>query len=129
MEAWFLEVRAVHVGAAIASGALFTLRAAALNLGAGWPLRRGVRSLAYVVDTILLVAAVTLTTIIGQYPIVNDWLTAKLLLLFAYILLGYQALRARSRTRRLLCLAGAVATFLFIVSVARTHNPLGILAG
>ena len=128
MEAYFIELRALHVSAAIASFTLFGLRAIALDRGAGWPLRRGVRRLSYAVDTILLAAAVTLTTIICQYPIRNDWLTAKLLLLGIYILLGYQALRAPARRTRLLCLAAAAATFLFIVSVARSHEPLGIFA-
>jgi uncharacterized membrane protein SirB2 len=129
MDDYYPAFRALHVGAVIASGSLFLLRALALNLaGAAWPLRRPVRSLAYVVDSALLAAAIALAAIIGQYPFANAWLTAKLLLLILYIVLGYRALRAPTRVSRLICLAGAAATFLFIVSVARAHDPLGIFA-
>ena len=127
VEAWYFELRSVHIAAVAASGTLFLIRALAFNLaGAAWPLSRPVRSLAYAVDSVLLAAAVALAITIGQYPLVDGWLTAKLLLLILYIVLGYRALRAPKRTTRLLCLAGAATAFLFIVSVARAHHPLGI---
>lgn len=130
MHAWYPELRILHIAAVIASGTLFAIRALAVNLtGAGWPMRRPVRILAYAIDTTLLVAAIMLTTVIGQYPLVHAWLTAKLVLLLLYILLGYAALRGRTDAVRLACLAGAVATYGFIVTVARAHNPLGLLAG
>lgn len=129
MEAYYPAFWALHVGAAIASGSLFLLRALALNFaGAVWPLSRPVRSLAYAVDSALLAAAIALAIVTGQYPLVDGWLTAKLLLLILYIVLGYRTLRAPRRVSRLICLAGAAATFLFIVSVARAHDPLGIFA-
>lgn len=129
MEGFYFALRAIHIGAVIASGALFLVRALAFNLaGAAWPMTRPVRLAAYAIDTILLTAAVALAITIGQYPFVDGWLTAKLLLLVLYILLGYRALRGRTLGLRLACLAGAAATFLFIVSVARAHDPLGIFA-
>ena len=130
LDVYYAELRTLHIGAVIASGTLFTTRALALNLaGAAWPMHRPVRLLAYVIDTVLLAAALILTTIVGQYPFVDAWVSAKLLLLIGYILLGYRALRGPTLAARMTCLAGAVVTFLFIVSVARAHDPLGILAG
>lgn len=130
MEAWYPELRILHIGAVLASGTLFAVRALALNLaGALWPMKRPVRVLAYAIDTTLPTAAIMLTTVIGQYPLVSAWLTAKLVLLVLYILLGYAALRGRTHAVRLICLAGAIATYGFIVTVARAHNPLGLLAG
>lgn len=130
MHAWYPELRILHIGAVIASGALFAVRTLAMNLaGARWPMRRPVRILAYAIDTTLLAAAIMLTTVIGQYPFVSAWLTAKLVLLVLYILLGYAALRGRTHAVRLICLAGAIATYGFIVTVARAHHPLGLLAG
>jgi uncharacterized membrane protein SirB2 len=130
MEAYYFELRALHIGAVIASGALFTVRALAVNLaGARWPLTRPVRMFSYAVDGLLLVAAVLLTTVIRQYPFVNAWLTAKLVLLVVYILLGYAALRGHTRARRLACLVAALGTYGFIVTVARAHDPLGFLTG
>lgn len=130
LDAYYLELRALHIGAVIASGTLFASRAVALNLAtAAWPLKRPVRLLAYAIDTTLLAAALILTTIVGQYPFVHGWVTAKVLLLIVYIVLGYRALRGPSLTARMSCLAGAVVTFLFIVTVARAHDPLGLFAG
>jgi uncharacterized membrane protein SirB2 len=126
---WYSGLRALHIGAATASGALFLMRALAVNLaGATWPMTRPVRILSYLVDTVLLAAAIALTTIIHQYPLADGWLSAKLLLLILYILLGYRALRGPSRAARLVCLVAAVVVFLFIVSVAHAHDPLGLLA-
>ena len=130
MDSFYFELRTIHIGAAIASGSLFLARAVAFNLaGAAWPLAPPFRILSHVIDTILLAAAVALAVTIGQYPFVDGWLTAKLLLLVIYVLLGYRALRGRTRGARLACLLGAATIFLFIVSVARAHDPLGIFAG
>lgn len=130
MGSYYLELRTLHIAAVIASGSLFLVRALALNLSrADWPLTRPVRILAYAIDTVLLAAAIALAIIIGQYPFVDSWLTAKVLLLVLYILLGYRALRGATLAGRLACLGAAAATFLFILGIARAHHPLGILAG
>jgi uncharacterized membrane protein SirB2 len=79
-----------------------------------------------VIDSLLLAAAIALTTIIHQYPFVQAWLTVKVVLLVVYIVLGVFALR-RGRTRAIRAgfFAAAMIVFLFIVSVARAHDPLG----
>jgi uncharacterized membrane protein SirB2 len=129
MESFYLEIRAVHMGSALASGGLFALRALALNLfGARWPLASWLRYLAWTVDTVLLTAALMLMTIIHQIPGADAWLTVKVLLVAAYIVLGYFALRGATPRARLLSLAGAAACFGFIYTVARAHHPLGLFA-
>jgi uncharacterized membrane protein SirB2 len=86
------------------------------------------RYLTYTIDTVLLTAALMLVTILHQYPFVQAWLTVKVLLLVAYVLLGTFALkRARTRRSRAICYVAALAVFLFIASVARAHHPLGVL--
>jgi len=62
--------------------------------------RRWVRVLPHVVDTALLASAIALAVALGQYPLVNGWLTAKLAGLLAYIVLGSIALK-RGRTRKI----------------------------
>lgn len=129
MEEFYLQIRAVHIASVIASGALFLIRGVAFNLcGWRWALALPLRYLSWTVDTILLTAALMLTTIIHQYPVVDDWLTVKVVLLVPYIVLGYMALRGSSRKVRLASFAGAVLTFLYIYSVARAHDPLGFIA-
>jgi uncharacterized membrane protein SirB2 len=82
----------------------------------------------YAIDSVLLTAALMLSTILEQYPFVHSWLTAKVLLLVAYIVLGSFALkRARRPAVRAVCLIAALATFVMIYSIARAHHPLGLL--
>ena len=127
MEAFYLEIRAVHIGTVILSGLLMLLRALAYNgLGASWAMAWPVRYLSYAIDTILLTAALMLTTIIQQYPFVDGWLTIKVLLLVVYIMLGYNALRGATSRVRWASLAGAALVYAFIISIARAHVPLGI---
>ena len=129
MEAFYLEIRAVHIGAVILSGLLMLLRGLARNtLDATWVMAWPVRSLSYTIDTLLLTAALMLTTIIQQFPFVDSWLTMKVLLVVAYIILGYNALRGRTIKARWASLGGAALVYGFIVTIARAHSPLGIFA-
>jgi uncharacterized membrane protein SirB2 len=126
---WFPQILALHVGAVVISGTLFALRGAGRMAGLRIIDHPAVRYFSYVNDTVLLGAAILLTLIIHQYPFVDAWLTVKVLLLVVYIVLGAIALR-HGRTPRLRALAYvvALATFGFIVSVAITQNPWGVLA-
>lgn len=130
MEAFYAQIRWVHIGSVAASGALFLLRGAALNLlGAGWGRALPVRMLSWTIDTVLLTAALMLMTIVQQYPFVHGWLTVKVLLLVVYIGLGTVALRPeRPRKERLIFWVAALAVFAFIVTVARAQDPLGFAA-
>jgi uncharacterized membrane protein SirB2 len=123
------DIKWVHICAVIASGSLFALRGAGVLAGTRWPMWAPLRFLTYAIDTVLLTAALMLVTILHQYPFVQAWLTVKVVLLVVYIVLGSFALkRAHTPRGRALCYAAALAVFLFIVSVARVHHPLGILA-
>ncbi len=129
MEPFYLEIRHVHIGTALLSGALLFLRALAFNLlGARWPLSGWLRYLSWSIDTVLLTAALMLMTITGLDPVQDSWLTVKVLLIVVYVLLGYYALRAKTRRNRLISFGAAAATFAFIYTIARAHHPLGFLA-
>jgi uncharacterized membrane protein SirB2 len=123
------QIKWVHVAAVLGSGALFLIRGLALHLGAGWAMSAPLRYLSYAIDVILLGAAVLLAGLLQQYPLVHPWLTMKVLLLAAYIVLGSFALR-RSRTprARVLYWLAALLVYAFIISVARAHHPLGLFA-
>ena len=128
MIAYYLQIKWVHVAAVIASGALFGLRGLLVWAGreqlAMWaPLRY----LSYSIDTVLLTAALMLVTILHQYPFVHAWLTVKVLLLVVYIVLGTLALkRGKTMNQRRIWFVAALAVYLFIVSVARSHSPWGV---
>jgi uncharacterized membrane protein SirB2 len=126
---FYPQIRAVHIAAIMASGLLFLVRGAGVQAGAAWPMAAPLRYLSYTVDTVLLSAALMLVTILHQYPFVNGWLTAKVLLLVVYVVLGTFALkRGRTRATRITCWIAALLVYLFIASIARAHHPLGIFA-
>jgi uncharacterized membrane protein SirB2 len=126
---FYTQIKWVHVTAVMASGTIFFIRGLLLNLGVRWPMAPPVRYLTYTIDSILLTAALMLTTIVHQYPFVNAWLTVKVLLLIVYIVLGTFALkRGRTRTARIACYVAALLVFAFIVTVARAHSPWGLFA-
>lgn len=131
MEEFYLPIRHVHIGSVIASGVWFALRAGAFNfLGAAWPKQLPARLLAWTIDTTLLTAALILMTIVQQYPFIHGWLTVKVVLLVVYIGLGAMAFSLkRSRAQRIGFLAAALLVFLFIVTVAQAHHPLGLFTG
>lgn len=121
---WYPQLRALHVTCAAASFAFFVLRGiwmmrAPHLLALGW-----VRVVPHAIDTILLASALALAFTLQQYPFVDGWLTAKVFGLIAYIVLGTIALK-RGRTPRIrgAAFVGAIATFLYIASVAHTHRP------
>lgn len=122
------ETKLVHVAAVLASGSLFFLRGAAVQLGAQWAMAAPLRYLSYTIDIVLLTAALMLVTILHQYPFIDPWLTVKILLLVVYIVLGILALKRGYRPgMRLASWLGALAIFGLIISVARAHHPLGAL--
>ena len=126
---FYPQIKAVHIAAVMLSGVLFLLRGGAVQLGASWAMAAPLRYLSYTIDTVLLTAALMLATIIHQFPFVQGWLTAKVLLLVVYVVLGSFALkRGRTRAVRTSCWIAALLVYLFIFSIARAHNPLGIIA-
>jgi uncharacterized membrane protein SirB2 len=113
-------LRAAHVAAVVISIGLFALRGAWMLADSPLLTTRVVRILPHVVDTVLLAAGVGLAVLSHQYPFVQPWLTAKIVGLVLYIVLGTIALkRGRSRGVRILALAAALAVVAWIVATAR----------
>jgi uncharacterized membrane protein SirB2 len=126
---FYPQMKWVHVAAVICSGLLFALRGGAQLAGARWTMAAPLRYLSYAIDTTLLGAALMLAVSLRQYPFVHGWLTVKVCLLVVYVVLGSIALkRGRTSAIRLYSFVAAIAVYLFIVSVARAHAPLGIFA-
>jgi uncharacterized membrane protein SirB2 len=127
---FYVQTKLVHVAAVIASGSLFFVRGVAVQLGARWAMAAPFRYLSYAIDTVLLTAALMLSSMLRQYPFVHSWLTAKVVLLAVYIVLGSFALkRGRTAAVRGVSFAAAAGVFVLIVAIARAHDPLGPLRG
>lgn len=125
---FYPQIKAVHVAAVLASGSVFALRGLLMLADSRWTHHAVLRYTSYAIDTVLLTAALMLTSLIQQYPGRHAWLTVKVICLVVYIVLGTFALRrARRRGLRVLCFVAALVVYLFIVSVARTHSAWGFL--
>ncbi|MCB5225608.1 SirB2 family protein [Alishewanella sp. 16-MA] len=78
----------------------------------------------HVVDTFLLLSAAALMITIAQYPFVNPWLTEKVIALFAYIALGFSALKGRTVAIRWLSFLGALGWLGLMIRVALSKQPI-----
>lgn len=117
-------LKTFHVSCATLSLALFLLRGAWMFAQSPSLAQRWVRIVPHVVDTVFLVSGIALALRLQQYPFVDRWLTAKVLGLIAYIVLGSVALkRGRTPGIRAAAFVAALATFAYIVGVARSRSP------
>lgn len=125
----YLTVKYLHVTCVVLSISGFCLRGLLLMRKSALMRRHWIRVVPHVNDSILLAAAIALAAMLGQYPFVDGWLTAKIFGLLAYILLGALALKP-GRAPRLRMAAGlaAVGVFGWIVSVALSKHPMGLFA-
>lgn len=126
---WYSWLKSIHQATALISIAGFSLRGCWMILESALLQHRLARILPHIIDTVFLCSGVALAFAIEQYPLKHSWLTAKLFGLLLYILLGTLALK-RAPTKRLKVLSFGLAllTFGYIVSVAMTKHPLGLLA-
>ena len=124
---YYAGIKLIHILCVLLSGALFSTRGVLMLRGKAGANHPTLSRLSYLIDSILLAAAILLMFIIHQYPFVQAWLTAKVLLLPLYILLGIFALR-RGKTRRSRAgfFVAALAVYGLIISVAVMHDPRAI---
>jgi|SRR5579859_2278670 len=118
-------LKMVHVACVVASYTLFLLRGIWMIRGSALQQQRWVRIVPHLVDTVLLGSAIALAVAIGQSPLTDHWLSAKVAGLFLYIVLGSIALK-RGRTLRIRATSWVAAqlVFAYIVAVAITRRPL-----
>jgi uncharacterized membrane protein SirB2 len=124
----YFLIKKLHVLFVLLSIGGFLLRGAWMLSGSALLEHRVTRTLPHVIDSLLLITAIALAVMIAQYPFVAGWITAKVVGLVAYIVLGVIALRrGPTLAIRLSALLAAVATYAWIVSVAITKSPSGFL--
>lgn len=117
-------LKAIHLTAIATTITLFMLRAVWAFQGSARLRMPVMRWLPHANDTVLLASALATAAVLGQYPFVNDWLTAKVLALLAYIVLGHITLwRCRNNQQRALWFTASLASFAYILLVARCHDP------
>jgi uncharacterized membrane protein SirB2 len=119
----YYSLKHFHMSCAALSGSLFLLRGAWMLRASPMLQAKWVRIAPHIVDTLLLASAIGLAAWSRQYPGQQPWLTAKVLALLGYIVLGSIALkRGRTKGQRLAAFAAALAVFAYIVMVALTKQ-------
>lgn len=86
--------------------------------------KKWVKITPHIIDTALLVSAISLAILLGATPFNSPWLLAKIIALLLYIVFGSIALkRGKTKTVRVTAWLIAQGIFLYIVLTALTHNP------
>ncbi len=130
LQSYATEIKLAHVATVLLSGGLFLLRGVLVQAGhSARALSVPLRYASYSIDSALLIAALLLLTILPAAVYSNGWLTTKIMLLLVYIVLGSFALkRARTPRNRFCCFVAALLTYAFMLTIAWTHQPLGVFA-
>lgn len=114
-----------HLTLILISVCFLVVRVIGASLHAQWLEKKWVKIAPHIIDTMLLVTAVALMVTLSQYPGINAWLTAKVLALIAYIVLGAMALKGnKSAINRFILLALSLACIGYMACVALTKNPM-----
>ena len=117
-------LKALHLACIGLSLGLFVLRGWWTWRDSAWRGSAWARWVPHVNDTLLLLAGISLALLLRQYPLVEPWLTAKLVGLLLHIVLGVVALRGWLRGGwRGAAWAGSLAAFGYVVAVALSRNP------
>lgn len=118
-------LKTLHITCAVLSVSGYFARGLLMLRDSPWLTAHFVRVAPHVIDTLLLISAVALAVRLRQYPFLQDWLTAKVLALLLYIVLGAIGLKyGRTRKIRIAAWLAALLTFAYIVAVALTRQPL-----
>jgi uncharacterized membrane protein SirB2 len=125
----YLTVKLIHQSAVALSLTGFFVRGAASLSGATWVQSRLAKTLPHVIDTVLLLSALTLASMLSLTPANAPWLMAKVVGVVIYVALGVIAMRpTRSKRVRVAAWLAAMATAGWIVSVAITKSAWGVFS-
>ena len=123
------DIKFIHLSMALLSVSGFILRWAWMRRGSPLFQHRLTRILPHIVDTLLLASAIWLAVSLQQYPLAQHWLSAKVVGLIAYIILGTLALkRAKTPAGKTRAFVAALVVFAWIISVAFSKSAWGLLA-
>ncbi|NLD14513.1 MAG: SirB2 family protein [Gammaproteobacteria bacterium] len=124
----YVWIKQFHIGMAYLTVTLFALRGLYRLIGGervSLRLRKVTDRISYGVDTLLLVMGILLLVILQLDPLSVAWLSSKLGLLVAYVILGVFAFRNRlPLAARWLAFALALGCWVLMYKTARLHLPL-----
>ena len=113
-----------HIGIAYLSILLFIIRFALFKFKPAFKNNKVLKILPHIIDTFLLIFAIWLCVMIGQYPLTDHWLTAKVIGLVGYIGFGTIAIKQGKAW----AFVAALVSFAYIFGAAKTHSALSFLS-
>jgi uncharacterized membrane protein SirB2 len=124
-----LLLKYLHVTCVVLSISGFVVRGVWMMRESPWLQKKWARVAPHIIDTILLGSAILLAMQTRQYPFVQGWLTAKVLALIAYVVVGAIGLKyGRTKKIRIAAWLVAISIFVYIVLVALTRQVLPFVA-
>ncbi|MBO1519597.1 SirB2 family protein [Oceanisphaera pacifica] len=126
----YMAIKHAHMMFAIISITLFILRAWLAIPSPARVHNKLLKIAPHVIDTLLLALGIWLAVLTSQIPFGNSpWLTAKVIGLVLYIVVGTIAIkRGKTRHQRLVATLVSIAIFAYIYGVAISKSPLSWLA-
>jgi len=119
----YLAFKHMHLTLAYLTLAGFVLRGIWMLTESALLQKKIVKILPHIVDTFLLISAITMVVMSGQYPWVagSGWVGVKIVLLVAYVVLGTFALkRGKTKQQRTVFFAASIAVLLGLFGIAAT---------
>lgn len=124
----YIILKHTHLTCVILSGLGFLLRGGLMVYRPAALAHPVARVLPHLIDTLLLVSAIAMVSLIGAQVLTQPWLLSKIGLLLVYIGLGTVALkRGRTRAVRIGAFVAALIVFAQIVATGLSRNAAGLL--
>ena len=124
----YVPLKHSHMMFMTISVVFFIARGSSRLLGAQWQTKKWAKISPHVIDSLLFLTGILLMFATSQYPISQDWLTVKLILLVGYIMFGIKAMKVESVMKQRTYFASAILCVLLLITVAKTHHPLGLFS-
>lgn len=126
----YIAIKHAHMMFALITITLFMLRAWLAVPDPDRIKSKLLKVLPHIIDTLLLALGIWLAVLSKQIPFSNSpWLTAKVIGLVLYIIVGTIAIkRGKTQGQRLVATFVAIATFAYIYGAAISKSPLSWLA-
>ena len=120
-------IKLIHISCAALSITGFITRGIWMINESGYLQKKWVKILPHIIDTLLLLSAITLAINLSINPFEQFWLLSKIIALFVYIGLGMVALRfGKTLLQRKIALVSAILVFIYIVLVAISKQSLPV---
>lgn len=120
-------LKLAHVSCVVISGSLFIYRFGRLSTQPDRPLPKALNVVPHINDTVLLACAVGMLFIAHINPFTTPWLTAKILALLAYIVIGAVCMRSPpGSSQQVVSFVAAISVFAYILLVGLSKQIIPV---